>query len=132
MSTRCSITCKCEGGEFSLYRHSDGYPDTQHGVLATIAQALRYSWSIPRFEPCDFGAAIIRAWKNSGGDIRLSHGRDSHGDTEYHYEVTREGNAIRVQCFKSVGNRETAETTWKKGKRVLLTRAMQAALTEGV
>jgi hypothetical protein len=37
MSTRCVINF-CDGDEVvaKIYRHSDGYPDTEHGVLADL------------------------------------------------------------------------------------------------
>jgi hypothetical protein len=73
---------------YSVYRHQDGYPDSEHGVLATLAQALSYAWPLPRFEADDFAAAIIAAWKKPGGGyIRMSEGRDAHDDTEWHYDI---------------------------------------------
>jgi hypothetical protein len=50
-----------------LYRHCDGYPDSEHGVLATLKEAIHFCWQFPRFEASDFSAAIIRAWKKEGG-----------------------------------------------------------------
>ena len=102
MSTRCTITVRDERGgrdAFSLYRHSDGYPDTQHGVVATLSKALPLAWSMPRFEADDFAAAIVAAWKDGGGYIRLTGGRDWHVDTEYHYEVFPDAGAVRVQVY---------------------------------
>lgn len=37
MSTRCQILVEGQHGTpVYVYRHSDGYPDTEHGVLATL------------------------------------------------------------------------------------------------
>ena len=103
MSTRCTITVRDERGgrdAYSLYRHSDGYPDTQHGVVATLSNALPLAWPMPRFEADDFAAAIVAAWKYAGGNIRLTAGRDAHGDTEFHYEIyQRKDGAVMVQVF---------------------------------
>lgn len=41
MSTRALFTVALpDGSEFNHYQHSDGYPDSQHGVLAHLADAL--------------------------------------------------------------------------------------------
>jgi len=140
MSTRCSITCKDDSGEFSLYRHSDGYPGTEHGVLETLKAALSYAWRLPRFEAEDFAAAIVAALKKpasgpyaQGGNIYLSHGRDSHGDTEYHYEITRQGNGVKVQSWTPNPQKESdwgKPRVWKKGEFVILTSAMQSPIPE--
>ncbi len=121
MSTRCVITVKDEDGEFALYRHSDGYPDGEHGVLAGLTSALPYAWSLPRFEADDFAAAIVRAWKQNGGNIRLTSGKDAHGDIEYHYLVTCEKGVVRVRV--QVPQYDTAYNVigWKpKGKAHLI------------
>lgn len=117
MSTRATLTVRDakNGTEaYSVYRHSDGYPDTEHGVFATLPLALSYAWSLPRFEADDFAAAIIAAWKQparysypgaryvtQGGNIRYTTGRDTHGDTAYHYDIWPDGKGrIAVRCFE--------------------------------
>lgn len=87
VSTRATLTIH-EGDEaYSVYRHSDGYPDGEHGVLHTLRQAFAYAWTLPRFEAMDFAAAIVAAWKTTGGNIYMTGGRDEHGDTEFHYSI---------------------------------------------
>ncbi len=74
---------------FGIYRHSDGYPYGEHGVLHGIRRAFPYAWGMSRFEAMDFAAALVRAWKDRGGGIYLTTGRDGHDDTDYHYEIGR-------------------------------------------
>jgi hypothetical protein len=67
MGTRSNIIVADEHSRIQLYRHWDGYPDGEAGVLTSLEQALPYAWPLPRFEAADFAAAIIRAWKEEGG-----------------------------------------------------------------
>lgn len=104
MSTRSTITVRDrkDGNEaYHIYRHSDGYPDTQHGVIATLPEAFKFAWQLPRYEADDFAAAIVSAWKDGAGNIRFSQGRDAHGDTEFHYEVYQDGGKVYVECYSS-------------------------------
>jgi hypothetical protein len=39
MSTRCQIIV--QGSDVVLYRHSDGYPDDEHGVLAALKKIVK-------------------------------------------------------------------------------------------
>ncbi len=91
MSTRCVITViEGEGAteeRYSIYRHSDGYPESKHGVLADLELALPMAWPLPRFEACDFAAAIVATMKTGGGGIYLTTSAAAHGDIEYHYEI---------------------------------------------
>jgi hypothetical protein len=91
MSTRaaCVVTV-VEGNEhFSVYRHCDGYPEGDHGVMATLAKALPYAWPLPRFEARDFAAAIIAAWKQpGGGNVYCTTKAEHHGDLAYIYTVS--------------------------------------------
>lgn len=119
MSTRCTITVRDERGgrdAYSLYRHCDGYPDTQHGVIATLSKALPLAWPMPRFEADDFAAAIVAAWKDSCGNIRLTAGRDAHGDTEYHYEVFPARGAVMVQVYEraSLAVMQDSDAEWAR------------------
>ena len=91
MSTRCTIAVHDKFDTFTIYRHCDGYPDTAGGVLATLPEAFEFAWRPPRFEADDFAAAIVRAWKTpGGGNIYLTNSHDSHGDTEYMYDITQD------------------------------------------
>lgn len=84
MSTRAVITIKDDTDEFHIYQHCDGYPE---GVLPNLHEALKYAWSLPRFEAMDFAAAYIRATKEHGGNIYCTKHWNHHGDLSYRYEV---------------------------------------------
>jgi hypothetical protein len=134
MSTRCTLTVFDSEQAFTVYRQSDGYPDTEHGVLAGLRGALSYAWPLPRFEPDEFAAAIVAAWKkpaqshtafestytSQGGNIRLINGnRDSVGDSAFHYDITQDKRALRVTVFKSI-ERNGDSRSWKRVKSILL------------
>lgn len=81
----------------TVYKHCDGYPE---GGLQAIALALPHAWPLPRFEADDFAAAFVSGNRLRPGDVRLTHGRDAHGDTEYHYVVTQREGQIHVKAFE--------------------------------
>lgn len=85
MSTRATYEFKDDHDSFTIYKHCDGYPA---GGLQWIARAIPNAWELPRFEPDEFAAAFVAANKGSGGDVRITAGREYHGDTENHYVVT--------------------------------------------
>ena len=121
MSTRCTVTVRDEYSAFTIYRHSDGYPLTKHGVIETLGEALPYAWELPRFEAADFAAAIVAAWKKPGGYIQggyiyLTTNRDDHGDTDYHYEVTAKDGRVRVTTYASRWADDDTRTWRKVGK----------------
>lgn len=147
MSTRATITVRDTEHAteaYSVYRHCDGYPDTEHGVIATLRQALPYAWPLPGFEAMDFSAAIVAAWKQparkiadnysvQGGGIYLTTGRDAHGDTEYHYEIFQDTKGrVVVRTFASTcPDTADGEWTWKKtGRDHYLTAKMQAGVID--
>jgi hypothetical protein len=101
MSTRSTVTVYEDGQGYSVYRHGDGYPDTEHGVLEGLRAALANAWPWPRFEADDYAAAIVATWRTGAGGIRLTSGRDAHGDTEYHYDVSLApaGHALFVKVW---------------------------------
>jgi len=104
MSTRCNIIVADAQKRIQLYRHCDGYPDTEHGVLATLPQALPFAWPLPRFEADDFAAALIRAWKKHGGDIYIDGSPDGwelvHGEVEWVYLITqRPDSCLRIYVY---------------------------------
>ncbi|MCI0558945.1 MAG: hypothetical protein MN733_10650 [Nitrososphaera sp.] len=92
MSTRCNIIVEDRYDRVQLYRHWDGYPDRKSGILATLEPALPFAWPLPRFEASDFAAAIVRAWKESGGGNIYIDGSPKgwelvHKDTEWVYLI---------------------------------------------
>jgi hypothetical protein len=92
MSTRSNLIIEDGHDRVQLYRHGDGYPDGEAGVLATLELAIPYAWPLPRFEAHDFAAAIIRAWKTEGGGNIYIDGSPKgweliHGDTEWVYVI---------------------------------------------
>lgn len=98
MSTHCVITVKDEAGKFHIYRHSDGYPDNKHGVIAGLQQVINETkiWELPRFEADEFAAGIIATLKKSHGDYRFSKGPQNHGDLAFCYVVEQFGQGIKV------------------------------------
>ena len=88
MATRSNIIVQDEYSRIQVYRHWDGYPKA---VIPELIKALEFAWPLPRFEADDFAAAIVRAWKDSGGHIRIDGNPKAfemvHGDTEYLYVI---------------------------------------------
>jgi len=100
MSTRCTITVTDDQDTFHIYRHSDGYPEGEHGVLAGLDEARSKAWKAPRFEAMDVAAAIVATWKDGPGNIYLTREARLHGDRSYHYEVFAASNGQwLVKCF---------------------------------
>jgi len=83
MSARCVFEIKSNAGSMFIYRHWDGYPSgAQEAVGRTIASGL--AWPLPRFEPDEFGAALIAANKSEAGNYRLLGSRGAiPADIEY-------------------------------------------------
>lgn len=100
MSTRSTISVEDEHDKFTIYRHCDGYPDGPHGVPSELRKVLTHTWELPRFEADDFAAAIVRAWKDGGGNIRLTTGHDRHADTEFQYFVSCKDGVIHLRVDK--------------------------------
>src|SRR5512137_32386 len=106
MSTRCNIIVQDGEDSIQLYRHSDGYPQGQFGVIAKLKEALRFSWPLPRMEAAEFSAAIVRAWKEHEGNIYIDGDADGiaspplHCDIEYLYvvEPDRTAGKWKVTC----------------------------------
>src|SRR5262249_60391012 len=88
MATRSNIIVQDEFSRIQVYRHWDGYPKA---VIPELIKALEFAWPLPRFEADDFAAAIVRAWKDGGGHIRIDGNPKGfelvHGDTEYVYVI---------------------------------------------
>jgi len=103
MSTRSNVIVNDDYTSIQLYRHSDGYPDGKWGVLATLEQALEFAWPLPRFDASDFAAAIVRAWKESRGNIYIDGTPEGwnliHGDTEWVYVIQQEVGGVLVRVY---------------------------------
>lgn len=106
MSTRCNIIVKDDFDAIQLYRHCDGYPDSEHGVINDLKKALDYAWPLPRMEAADLAAAIVAAWKKNSGNIYIDGTakipETLHGDIEYCYTIKPDKNEgkWRVKCRK--------------------------------
>ena len=134
MSTRCTLTIRDADNAFSIYRHSDGYPDTEHGVLEGLRAAFPLAWPLPRFEADEFAAAIVAAWKTGPGNIRFCEGRDAIEDTAFHYDVSmvKAGHALYVKVWERNHNDEWIPSAAylvlpEKVKKVALSKADRAA-----
>jgi len=112
MSTRCTVSVKDEQGVHCIYRHHDGYPEGQFGVVATIKKAYPYAWKLPRFEADDFAAALVCGWKDQGGgDVRLTKSHTTHGDTEFQYYISQDKKTgeLRLKILLPAGGCEKAQ-----------------------
>ena len=91
MSTRCMI--EVEGIKAKLYRHSDGYPDGQWGVLATLVPFVNKFLEVRGWDP-EYLLARIAQDQMNGYDARVKErygdGVDVLGfglDTSYHFDL---------------------------------------------
>lgn len=113
MSTRCQIGFYAKDGSMAalLYRHSDGYPEGPHGVIAGITPTLRLGMERRGWDPEYLAAwtmyvmidAYVKANQESAkkaythmpadGMTFLGHGIETefHGDIDYYYAVTPDG-----------------------------------------
>jgi len=99
MSTRAVITFIDERDTFHVYKHHDGYPLSEHGVIAAIQKAMPLAWTLPRFEASEFACAFIAANKTRGGGLYLTGNWNQHGDLDYRYEVRRDSAELYVRVF---------------------------------
>jgi hypothetical protein len=121
MSTQANIVVKDQYEAILLYRHWDGYPDSEGGVIAGLPAALEFAWPLPRMEASDMAAAIVRAWKKPGGggiyiDGTADGKKTLHGDIEYLYVVTPDEAAGKwaVEVFTTVWDHtEEPKSIWK-------------------
>ena len=117
MGTRSNLIIADDYNRLQLYRHWDGYPDSETGVLADLEKALPYAWPLPRFEADDFAAAIIRAWKGEGGGNIYIDGAPKgwekiHGDVEWVYIIQPQGERKKNGVSKLAGEPEVAVYDW--------------------
>ena len=106
MSTRATYTfidfpdAAWSHGPVSVYKHWDGYPSQ---AAQSIAAALEFAWTLPRFEADEFAAAFVAANKPAkGGGVRLIGDGDWKKfaeDQEYHYEITVIDGKLLVAAF---------------------------------
>jgi hypothetical protein len=94
MSTRAQI--QVDGSKVLVYKHSDGYPDGEHGVLAWLTPFVESFMQRRGFNPDYMTARIVVAGIASDGaeaDPTLGWGVDTeiHGDIAYLYTVKRDG-----------------------------------------
>ena len=103
MSTRSNLIVQDQYDRIQLYRHFDGYPDTSAGVLATLPEALKFAWPLPRFEAQEFATAIIRAWKQEGGNIYIDGNPKAwemiHNDVEWVYLIRKDNEEPVVEVY---------------------------------
>jgi hypothetical protein len=92
MSTRCQIgfyepeATNLKEWEALIYRHSDGYPDSEHGVLANIAPILEDFNKNRGLDDVEYAAAWLVA-KLKTDYLNIGICKDFHGDIEYFYAV---------------------------------------------
>ena len=67
MSTRCQIEFKVDGERRTIYRHSDGYPDSKHGVVETLKQFLK--WNRGRNTDIEYLTANFIFWSKLQGIV---------------------------------------------------------------
>jgi len=111
LSTRCQVAI--EGSPVLVYRHCDGYPDTEHGVLATLLPFRDLFWAHRGYDAPYFLARLLMLWGGLEEQERqqafahpedprsryvleprvLGYGVDTevHADIEYLYWVWRDG-----------------------------------------
>jgi len=92
MSTRCQIgfyeskPTDLNKWEALIYRHSDGYPDTEHGVIATILPILADFNTNRGLEDSEYASAwLVAQLKTDYLNIGIS--KDFHWDIRYFYAV---------------------------------------------
>lgn len=101
MSTRATYEFKDKfGGDHTVYIHFDGYPSSAYQY---VQNALKLAWELPRFEADEFAAAFIATNKTHEGGVRLTDGRNSHSDTEYHYVMSIKDDKIFTERYEPDG-----------------------------
>lgn len=93
--------------EALIYRHSDGYPDTKHGVISAIKPFLKWwkkgqglgdleylsarllQYLCNRYDNNGYGKALGKKYQNDNFTGTLGHGicKNFHGDIEYFYKI---------------------------------------------
>ena len=93
------------GQEIHIYRSRNAYPVN---VYELIRHAYCYAWPLPRFEPGDIAAGLVRHCKDSAikGDVKILPSGSwmlvAPQESRYRYVVTHADPAdteLTVQCF---------------------------------
>jgi len=98
MSTRSNIKVVDNCGEILLYKHHDGYPTGEHGIIEFLKPYLKRSGN---------SAEWMCKLLIDETEVDVSSG--IHGDIEWYYEVNVETNKIDVY-----------ESSWDSNDRVFL------------
>jgi len=100
MSTRCQI--KVEGSDVYVYRHSDGYPDGEHGVIAALKplceEFLKYRGWDEEYLPAHIVSGFIVAY--------VAHMRERYEDKDFplYADMTPEQKEERINQSKFLGH----------------------------
>lgn len=92
MGTRSVFTFTDSNGDFHVYKHWDGFPES---ACHFLVRALNLAWPAGRFEADEFGAAFVAANKTTPGDIRLMSSCEPEefpADIEYAYTIMQADN----------------------------------------
>ena len=101
MSTRCMIGYEGQGA--LIYRHSDGYPDGEHGVLATLIPFRDHFFKL-RHDAGEYFLARLLAWQpDYDREGVTGYGIDTafHGDLAYYYHVLCNGDIEVYSCYEA-------------------------------
>ena len=110
MSTRCQIMI--EGMKPTIYRHSDGYPDGEYGVIAAIKPFLKKFMALRGDDPEYMLARLLQHLTNLADTHDQEYAKENnytpmpflgygistglHGDEDYYYIINPEKRKIGV------------------------------------
>ena len=118
MSTRCQIGFykkkeeDLNKWEALLYKHSDGYPDTEHGVIETITPILTSFNKERGLDDIEYASAWLVA-KLKADYLNIGICNSLHGDIEFYYAVYPD----KISVFEVS---EGAMNAWKEIQTVKL------------
>lgn len=114
MGTRATITIKDDASRFHLFRHWDGYPENDAGVIAGLQKVIDGPkvWPLPRFEADEFAAGIIATLKSGEGDYRIIKNPNKLY-ANYRYTIVQKDNGIQVTWYSDSGKRGKVYLTRK-------------------
>ncbi len=70
-------------------------------IDSVIARAKKYTYPFKFFEPGDFAAAIIRAFKEEPWDISLIHHVEYFPNTEYHIDIFKQWDQLVIDYMSN-------------------------------